>query len=427
MGRLTGRRTTAGLLAGGVALALLALAAPPGCASRGKKGRSLEGVPVVRVRLLESQPRVSLTASSGATLSVGGASQGVPAGTTLSVERSGEGGWLFRGSDGKSFTATLGDVTLAPSDDQFLKINGQPYRGRVRLVAAGTGKIDVVNDVDIDSYLKGVVPKEMLWNWHGEAYRAQAIVARTYALYEWRMAAQSPGADGLGKSFDLHPDVRSQVYGGVAAETSGASAAVDDTSGIVVAYGEPGQERIFKAYFSSCCGGVRQSSADGFAEPHPAMTGFSVGNLCNASPRFNWGPVVVKKEELTRRFRTWGARRDRPEGIMADVERIDVQASNAAGRPVRFVVTDKKGNRYSLNGEEIRWAVNTAAAPGTGLNSSFFKPVNEEQQIQFVEGHGWGHGVGLCQWCAQAQAEQNTPHEDIVLSAYPGAKLLRAY
>ena len=112
---------------------------------------------------------------------------------------------------------------------------------------------------------------------------------------------------------------------------------------------------------------------------------------------------------------------------MGDVDRIDIQSSNAAGRPVRFVVSDKKGNRYSLNGEEIRWAVNTNAPQGTGLYSSFFKPVNEDASIQFVEGHGWGHGVGLCQWCAEAQAEQKMRHEDIVLSAYPGATLLRAY
>ena len=112
---------------------------------------------------------------------------------------------------------------------------------------------------------------------------------------------------------------------------------------------------------------------------------------------------------------------------MGDVDRIDIQSANAAGRPARFVVTDRKGGRYSLNAEEIRWAVNTGAAPGAGLYSGFFKPVNEDQAIQFVEGHGWGHGVGLCQWCAETQAEQNVRHEDIVLLAYPGAKLLRAY
>src|SRR5262249_38397831 len=154
-------------------------------------------------------------------------------------ERSAEGGWHFRDSKGQSFTATLGDVTVTSSDDdQFLLANGQPYRGKLRLVASGTGKLDAGNAVDSGSSLKGVVPKEMLWDWHAEAYRAQAIVARTYALYEWRMAQQAAG-----RSFDLYADTRSQVYGGASGETARASAAVDDTAGIVVAYGEAGQER----------------------------------------------------------------------------------------------------------------------------------------------------------------------------------------
>jgi stage II sporulation protein D len=211
------------------------------------------------------------------------------------------------------------------------------------------------------------------------------------------------------------------------AESAKSREAVDKTAGVVVAHGASGQERIFKAYFSSCCGGVRQSSADAFSETHPAMIDMNVGALCNASPRFNWGPVVVAKDELTRRFRMWGQRRSRPEGNMARIERIEIQTSNAFGRPTRFIVTDAKGARFSLNGEEIRWAVNTGAAPGTTLNSSFFKPLADATSIQFIEGHGWGHGVGMCQWCAQSQALQGVPHENIVLSAFPGATLQRAY
>jgi hypothetical protein len=70
---------------------------------------------------------------------------------------------------------------------------------------------DVINDVDVDGYLKSVVPKEMLPDWTVEAYKAQAIVARTYALY----TAKTSG----GQTWDLFPDTRSQVYGGLASET----------------------------------------------------------------------------------------------------------------------------------------------------------------------------------------------------------------
>src|SRR6185503_5874155 len=109
------------------------------------------------------------------------------------------------------------------------------------------------------------------------------------------------------------------------------------------------------------------------------------------------------------------------------VARIDIQAANRWGRPVRFMITDQLGRRYSLTGEEIRWAINTGATPGTTVLSSFFRPVNDSTSISFIDGHGWGHGVGLCQWCAETQANSGMRHEDIVLAAFRNSKLVRAY
>jgi SpoIID/LytB domain protein len=149
--------------------------------------------------------------------------------------------------------------------------------------------------------------------------------------------------------------------------------------------------------------------------------------LCNASPRYNWSPVVLTKTELTRRVRAWGARRNRPEKDIATVDRLDISHVNQFGRPVRFILTDTRGNRFSLNGEETRWACNADANGGSILLSSFFKPVNEPDAIRFADGHGYGHGVGLCQWCTEARAEQGMRHEDIVRLAYPRSVLVAAY
>ena len=197
---------------------------------------------------------------------------------------------------------------------------------------------------------------------------------------------------------------------------------------MVVAYGDTGRERIFKAYFSSCCGGISQSATDAFGDDYiPPLGDQNVQSLCSASTKFNWGPVVVRKDELTRRFRIFGARRERPEKAMAAVSRIDIQGVNRWGRPTRFIVTDAKGARYSWNSEEIRWAVNTDATKDTTLPSGFFKVINDQDQVRFVEGHGFGHGVGMCQWCSEARAELGMRHEDIVLAAFQKARLVRAY
>jgi SpoIID/LytB domain protein len=204
--------------------------------------------------------------------------------------------------------------------------------------------------------------------------------------------------------------------------------AFDNTAGIVLAYGPAGNEKIFKAYFSACCGGITQSAADAFGDAYiEPLSDQNVHDLCSASPRFNWGPIVIPKEELTRRVRLWGEKVGRPEKNIDGVSQVNIQFVNRWGRPTRFVITDSHGARYSLSGEDLRRAVNTDAAKGTTLFSSFCKTINEPDVVRFVEGHGHGHGVGMCQYCAEARAENGMRHEDIVLSSFQRARIVRGY
>jgi stage II sporulation protein D len=370
---------------------------------------------------LDDQQQVLLSATAPATIREGANPSAarlvnLPPRTPVAVART-PAGWQVGDT---AFAA--GELTLQASAPGTLRVNGQAHRGQYRLIpAAAPGKFDVINDVDLDAYLKGVLAKEMLRDWMPEAYAAQAVAARTYTLFEIK-------SSGAGRSWDLHPDTRSQMYGGIDGETALSRNAVDQTAGVVLGYGPPGQERIFKAYYSSCCGGIGQSPADAFGEPSvPPLMDQNVGARCNHSKWFNWATPPLPKDELTRRFRLWGERKGRPEKAIARIERIDVQGVNRSGRPVRFLVTDARGVRFSVSGEDLRWAVNTDAPPGTDLRSSFCTPVNESHTIRFVDGHGFGHGVGLCQYCAEQQAEAHLRHEQILANAYPGAKLLRAY
>ena len=100
------------------------------------------------------------------------------------------------------------------------------YHGRYRFVPVGPDRFNVINELDMESYLQGVLRAELFPNWHDEAYKAQAIVARTYVLYEAR-------TDGLNRSFDVYSDQRSQVYGGIDAETPRSREATASTAGIV--------------------------------------------------------------------------------------------------------------------------------------------------------------------------------------------------
>jgi stage II sporulation protein D len=381
--------------------------------------------PKIRVRLLTAVDTVTLTCNAPPLYQFSNQSTAQklnsPANAVFSLTLAPD-GWHA----GNAHLAGVGAVLhVQPERDGAVSINGVPYRGKFRFVpaAGGGNKFDVINDVEIDAYLAGVVGKECLPAWHEQTYRAQAIVARTYALYEKQTA-------GPEKSWDVYPDTRSQSYGGIPAESAKSRAAVADTAGVVVAAPDAtGQPHIFKAYFSSSCGGVSLSAADAFGSAYlPALSDQDQHAACRASPRFSWGPLVIDKMELTRRFTAFGRRLNRPEQNIGTITRIDIQDTNRFGRPTRFLVTDSRQNKFSLIAEEFRWAVNTAAVnENNTLFSSYVKVINDSDKIRFVEGHGWGHGVGLCQWSAEKRAEDGIRHEDIILAAYPTAVLVRAY
>jgi stage II sporulation protein D len=408
----------------GLTLLFIALLFPLGCSSSIHSNSPSADAPRIRVRLLASADTVTLACGVPPLyqLSSQPLSQRLnsPNNAIFNLTLTPQ-GWM---AGNANLGGTLGTTLhFQPDHDGTVSINGTAYRGKFRFIPVGGNKFDVINELDVDSYLASVVPKEMLPGWHDEAYKAQAVVARTYALYEKQTA-------GLDRYWDVWPDTRSQVYGGIPAETNQSRQTVSETSGIVVAHtGIPGGEpKIFKAYFSSCCGGVSQSAAEAFGDVYISpLSDQDVHAACRASPRFNWGPVVIDKTVLTQRFQVFGQHRNRPEKNMGPIDRIDVQDQNRWGRSTRFLVSDTKGNKFSLTGEEFRWAVNTNATDNTLLYSSFVKIINDSSQIRFVEGHGWGHGVGMCQWCAEKRAEDGLRHEDIILAAFPTAVLVRAY
>jgi stage II sporulation protein D len=406
-----------------LALLAFALLASPGCRQDSAVAPVLdERVPLVRVKLIDATDGVLISATGTPLVST--PSQSTPQrlhfpSTAVLVSLAPD-GWHVG-----SLVLPRGELTLQPDHVGGIAIAGKAYRGRFRFVPdpsySTPMRFDVINDVDVDGYLMSVITGEMPRTFADEAYKAQAIVARTYALYEARTT-------GVGQDFDLFDDTRSQVYAGLAAETDRSREAVAQTAGIVVAAGPPGRERIFKAYFSACCGGIGQSAADAFGDPPSReLIEQRVGSLCNESPRFNWAPIELSKAELTRRIRVWGARRGHAIKNMAPLANLEILQLNQFGRPVAFVLTDARGNRFRLSGEETRWACNADANGGPTLLSSFFKPINGPDTIRFADGHGSGHGVGMCQWCAQARAERGMRHEDIVLLSYPGSKLIRAY
>ena len=414
-----------------ILLALLA-ALLNGCSTNLNRNTAASRPPLIRVRLLLGQEQLTIIASqppvyrteSDPTPHLLALPRNSPVVITLTA-----GGWRIGATILGSGVLTIqpaveGSVAIAPMPTAADKQpTARTYRGDFRLVPVPQSKFDVINQVDIEGYLAGVLPRELPRGWHEETYKAQAIVARTYALYE--------KGYGTGRYWDVFSDERSQVYGGMIDETDKSRSAVNQTQGVVVAFGSEGQERIFKAYYSSCCGGISQDASEVFGEsPNGPMPAQNNHAACNASPRFNWGPVVISKVELTRRIQAWGIAKKKAVKDIGPIKEVALQSLNLFGRPTRFSITDAKGFLYSLPAEEFRGACNwdsDKTTPPAKLFSSFVKVITDTDSIRFVEGHGLGHGVGLCQWCSENYADQGWHDVDIIMAAYPHAVLVKAY
>lgn len=167
---------------------------------------------------------------------------------TYTVEARRNGRMVVRTLDGSVVDRFGGPVALRGASD-WLRLGGTAlngvsdgsYRGLLEVRPGLAGGVTVVNDVGIDDYVRGVLGEEMPASWHGQALRAQAVAARSYAL------ATSAG----GSIFDLYPDTRSQVYDGIRAETRPTDDATDDTAGQVVVH----RGSIATTFFTSTSGG----------------------------------------------------------------------------------------------------------------------------------------------------------------------------
>ncbi len=298
------------------------------------------------------------------------------------------------------------------------------YRGKIKILRLADGKFIALNILPMEDYLAGVLSRELYRSWLPATYRAQAIAARTYALYQIETF-------GLTHPWDVTGTQSSQVYGGKQAETRVAWQAVRATRGLVM-YGEShGRTGIFCAYFSACNGGASQSAQAAWGD-HAVDTlqGRVFGDLDANCPEFNWPVKTYTLAQITGAIQHWGLINHLDYlselGPLAAV-RI-TRRDTLTGRPMVITVTDINGHVGKLRAEEFRLALlfdpdPTVHAPP----SSFFDIQSQGQFIRLTHGHGDGHGVGLSQWGAQALARQGSTARYILDVYYPGNTLHRLW
>jgi stage II sporulation protein D len=304
------------------------------------------------------------------------------------------------------------DGTLAVRQPVDGKERERAYRGFLRLVATAEENLQAVNVLPMEAYLAGVLRNELLKSWEAEAYKAQAVAARTYALAERNRRLSQP--------FDVYDSQQSQVYGGKDTETQRAWDAVAATQGIVAVYRDKeGRLRLLRTFYHSTCGGETCASGAVFGgETVRPLAGVECP-YCYRAKWYRWSGVVLEKKDIGDALRQSGVAELRRLG---EVQRVEVAATTGSGRATKIRVVDAGGLSILVNADSWRRFIGGMKVPST-----WFTIRDDGERIVLENGHGFGHGVGMCQWGAEYLAEHGLTGEQILRYYYPGVQLVRAY
>jgi len=314
-------------------------------------------------------------------------------------------------------TYTDEQIIITPNDPYIFNLNGSEYRGKLKLIINTDGSsFDAINLVPLESYLAGVTGAEMPNYWEPEALKAQAIAARTYCLYIKKRF-------GRNRNWDVGKTAAHQVYLGLGVESAAVWNAVNQTIGmILVCKQADGTEDIFPAYYSSTCGGHTENSDNVFSESFKPLIGVPCPYCKDvAKPKFFFWPMVqFDKTDVTNKL----LQRYEKLKQLGDITEITIAGESDYedfSRLTMIKVLGPTGNSDFLRAEDFRLAIDSS---GRKIRSASFKLVNLEDSWAFLEGRGWGHGVGMCQCGAEGMARQGKTAKQILSHYYPGSKIL---
>lgn len=401
-------------------------------AKRGPLAVTVHSEPKLRIRIGRDLGDATLT--SAASIAVGpglrdiGKARPYTFQSPLRIGHDGQ-GFVLTEPNGKSvrWRLTTLEVTAKAGN---ITIDKTAYPGKIELVAKQskanqlTGRFDAINRVGMESYLPGVLSKELYPNWDLKAYRAQAIAARSYAIWEMNLPIRK------NSHFDLEASQASQAYLGANASDK-ARTAVADTAGQVLVF----EGRVLPAFYSSCSGGVGQdviaawpNKVDNLAP----LQGRSHGGWGQASTKFRWGPITRDRATLSKRIAAWGNVNKHPVAGLSQLASIQTAKVNKVGRPTKLRVTDTAGRSFEMNCEDLRMATNFPAGSLPEIDRakiafSSHAVYTVAAESVTITGQGFGHGVGMCQFGAQHMATSGNRHNKILGFYYPGARIQKAY
>ena len=293
------------------------------------------------------------------------------------------------------------NAKIPQKDDQVEKIgtargevilSGMKYFGNIE-VWKGEGGLYIINEISLEDYVKGVVAAEVGSKWESEALKAQAVAARTYALYQRLNNVTSK------MRYDLTSTVLHQVFKGNGIPASIVKA-VDETKGEVLMY----KGSLIIAYYHSTSGGMTEDPAEVFGKSYPYLK--SIGTNCELSPYFMW-EKRIPVADIERAMNVSG------------LKDIIIDSYTVSNRVKVFRLVTESGE-VEVSGNDFRKNIGWDELPSTMITD-----IIRDETTYIIEGKGYGHGVGMCQWSALEMAKEGKSYREILSTFYPGTTIER--
>jgi len=294
---------------------------------------------------------------------------------------------------GEMFSSMVRLITKGDS----VRVNGRSYRDSI-ILKNKNSRLSAINEIGVESYLCGVLPRELSPEWDEEALKAQAVVSRTYIMANLGRFAK--------KGYDLTSCENSQVYGGLGCEKPQTSAAVRKTAGEVIKY----RGKVARVYFHADAAGYTESPEFvwGSASPPPYLKG-------KREPVRKRTPYSSWKYEIT--FDKLAIILSKNGYKTGKIKRVTVKNKTRSGRVKNFMVYSKTGKTKIKSGK-FRTMLG-----GRNIKSTKIKKIANKRKSVVFSGSGWGHGVGMSQWGAKELAEKGWNYKKIIRLYFPGTKI----
>lgn len=302
----------------------------------------------------------------------------------------------------ESMSAGVKKTKVIASDNfqvqgQFMTALGRELPSRLHVQRQKSKLLDVVAEIDFETYLVGVLSSEMPTSWPLEALKAQAVAARSYTLAVLE--------EKRGQHFDLESSVMDQVFKyprNLSPEArEKVQSAVQQTAGVVL---KDENGRALKAFYHADCGGQTKSPRQVWGQGTEVWS-TTQDHSCPRSPKARWS-LRLSAQKLQKKLNFNG------------FEITQIRGPFQQNGKDYVHIWTSQGQKISMLANEFRSKVGFDL-----LKSTRFK-VQKMKEVFIFEGQGHGHAVGLCQWGTRMHAERGQTYSQILSHYYKSAKLM---